>query len=218
MNRSELRERVKILLRDDVTDPAQDSNLIGNSALNDIIEERRQELYAHLSTLFPNRFIDVDDTLTYSSGSASEDLPAGVQGARITNVRMRAANQTAPYEYRTLKMVSLEESTGYDAVGTPILVSRQGMTKVRLRPVPDADYILEFFYVPALTGLTDNDEPTEIPNMFHHVIAYSAAVRVKQMVDDPPGALDVAYQEALSKLVSFIGAMADDHGLEGVGY
>lgn len=217
MNRSELRERVKILLRDDVTDPALDSNLIGNSALNDIIEERRQELYAHLATLFPNRFID-SDTMTYASGSSSEDLPLGAQGTRITQVRMRTYNQTSPYEYRTLKVVSLDESMGYDAAGTPILAARQGMTKIRLRPVPDVAYTLEVFFVPALTGLGDSDEPTEIPTMFHHVIAYSAAVRVKQMVDDPPGALDAAYQEALSKLVSFIGAMADDHGLEGVGY
>lgn len=217
MNLSDLRERVKVLLRDAVTDPAEESNLISNEALSAVINERRGELHAHLVTLFPARFID-STTMTYASGSSSEELPAGAQYTKVMSVRMRTYNQTAPYEYRTLQVVSLTEAMGFEAAGIPIIASIQGMTRIRLRPVPDVAYTLELFYAPALTDLTDGDSPTEIPPQFHHVLAYAAAVRVKQMVDDPPGQLDSAYQEALSRLVAFIGAVADDHGLEGLGY
>lgn len=217
MNLSELRERVKVLLRDVVIDPAEESNLISNAELNSIINERRGELHAHLVTLFPARFID-STTMTYSSGASAETLPVAAQHTKVMSVRMRTYNQTAPYEYRTLKVVSITEAMGFEAAGIPIIASIQGMTKIRLRPVPDVAYTLELFYAPSLTDLGDADSPTEIPPQFHHVLAYAAAVRVKQMVDDPPGQLDMAHQEALSRLVAFIGAVADDHGLEGLGY
>lgn len=217
MNLSELRERVKILLRDVVTDPAAESNLVSNAVLSALINERRHELHAHLVTLFPARFIDTT-TMTYASGTAAVALPSAAQFAKILSVRLRTTSQSAPYEYRTIKIVSVMEALGFEAAGTPVIASIQGMTSIRLRPVPDVAYTLELFYAPALTDLGDADSPDELPPQFHHVLAYAAAVRVKQMVDDPPGQMDMAHQEALSRLVAFIGALADDHGLEGIGY
>lgn len=216
MNRSDLRKRVKVLLRDPVTDPASESNLISNTDLNAILNERRFELHAHLSTLFPQRFAAAT-TQTYAASSSVEALTAACQNTKILSIRARTSAQTVPYEYVNLRIISLQEAMGYDRNGPPTFAAIEAMTNIRLRPVPDVAYTLEIIYVPALSEMDDDaDSPSELPAAFHHVIAYAAAIQIKNMSEDPVGGLDAAYQAALSRLVAYMADLVDDQGLEGV--
>lgn len=201
-----LRGRVKELLNLGVIDPDTDEGQPSNARINSAIEEARNMLYSRLSSEMPRRFGTVT-SMTYAASSEYVAVSAAALGRPVFKVEVVQTGGSVPW---TLDPAVVEEFRNLSQYGTPLVYALVG-GNIYLRPVPTFAATVKLYHSGGLTVLGDSDSPTEINSLFHHVIAYGAAIRLSASMGDPTENLERMYENDLRTMLSHYETLGRDN-------
>lgn len=209
MNRSELRGRVKELLNMGVVDPSVDEGVPTNARINGALTEARNMLYSRLSSEMPRRF-GTSSTFTYPANTESvalSSLASTAVGRAIFKVTCVPSGGTNPW---TMDPAIIEEFRNYSLTGTP-LVYAVVAGKFFLRPQPSQAMTVTLWHTPAVSTLADGTSPDEIDALFHHVVAYGAAIRLAAPMGDPVDELERMYDNDVRTILMHYETLGRDN-------
>lgn len=207
--------RVKQMMNKPNTTYADDTGKPKNAEIVAAINEGRNETYMLVATSAPDRFI-TSTTLTYAASAESITLPPAAQGAQIVHVYARDGNATASTFQSVMEPIRVREFANLGETGTPKGYAING-TQIRLRPVPMVNTNLTIFYLPSLTPLSSQtDTFTEIPAMFAHLYAMCAAIRLRQINEDPAQSLVDARDALLERYIAYVEKLVPDNHIQQV--
>lgn len=213
MNRSEMRQRVKEYLSMSSTDPASDSGEVPtNSQINSAIKEARDLIYAKLQAEMPRRFGSSTD-VAYTAEASSVSLPAAALGMVIHKVETKGASETYAH---TLDAMVIEEFRNLANIGYPLAYAVEGSVLL-LRPRPSTAQTVTLWHTPIVTDLADGTSPTEYPVMFHHLIPWCAALRIKTYLGDNASAMRAQFDDDFRLIVAHFENLARDTHVHEVG-
>lgn len=204
--------RVKQMINKANTTFADDTGKPKNSEIIAAINEARNETYMLVSTGAPDRFI-TSTAVTYPASAENIVLPTPVQQSQLVHVYARAQNEPTSFQ-SVLEPIRVREFANLSETGYPRCYAVNG-TQMRLRPVPTTSVYLTVFYLPALTPLANAaDTFLEIPAMFAHLYAMAAAIRLRQINEDPTDALIDARDALLERYIAYIERLVPDNHIQ----
>lgn len=205
--------RVKQMMNKANTTFADDTGKPKNAEIIAAINEARNETYMLVATGAPDRFI-TSTTLTYPALTENVTLPPSAQGAQIVHVYSRDGAATASTFQAVLEPIRVREFANLGETGYPKCYAINA-TQIRLRPVPTSMTNLTIFYLPALIPLSaSTDTFTEIPAMFAHLYAMAAAIRLRQINEDPVDALIDARDALLERYIAYVERLVPDNHIQ----
>jgi hypothetical protein len=182
-----------------------------NETIISFINIARNELYNRLAAQFPSRFASSEDA-TYTGGSAIASLPSSTVGRQIVAVWWYTGSPSSDFAPLSCKNVA-ELANLSNLRGWPAAYVIQG-SSISLRPVPSADVVLRFVYIPVLTDLSSAaNTPSEFPADQHSAIAILAAAKIAtRNMDATAEGLNQLAKESASQLHDAMRSMVGDDG------
>lgn len=204
--------RVKQMMNKANTTFADDTGKPKNSEIIAAINEARNETYMLVSTGAPDRFI-TSASFTYPSLAENVTLPVAAQQAQVVHVYARDQSTASSFQ-TVLEPIRVREFANISETGYAKCYAING-TQIRLRPVPTYSVGLTMFYLPALTPLANaTDTFPEIPAMFAHLYAMAAAIRLRQINEDPADALIDARDALLERYIAYVERLVPDNHIQ----
>lgn len=204
--------RVKQMINKANTTFADDTGKPKNSEIIAAINEARNETYMLVSTGAPDRFI-TSTSLVYPALAENVTMPTSAQQSQIVHVYARDQNTATSFQ-RVLEPIRVREFANITETGYAKCYAINGL-QMRLRPVPTSNTNLTIFYLPALVPLVNaTDTFPEIPAMFAHLYAMAAAIRLRQINEDPVDALMDARDALLERYIAYVERLVPDNHIQ----
>lgn len=214
MTRDELLVRVKQLINKANTTASDDNGRPTNAEIVQALEESRAEIYSELFDWLGDRQA-ASTTMTYTADTAAVALPSAAQDTQVLQIYAPASSSVGASQ-RTLNPIRLAEFANVGESGTPVYFCITG-TNLRLRPMPMVDTSLVLLYLPKLSALANGSaSPTEIPSAWHHIYAYSAAIKLRHKNNDPADGLETDFRTQLQRLTTQVERRSNDNHIQTV--
>lgn len=163
----------------------QTTNFIGDSELNNYINQGQRHIFTKIVQRFENYFITKGTALnggliTTVINQMSYDLPSDLH--KFVRVEHRRSGSTDDNEWRKLATLNIASDRLDDYF--PL---REGYTpgfgyfvagnQIHIKPVPTQAYEVRIWYVPNCTALSVDTDTPVIPEMYHELISEYAAMQ-----------------------------------------
>ena len=205
--------RVKQLINKPNTTAADDTGKPKNAEVIASINEAYQQIYEDVAERLPDRWI-TQTTLSYPANTAAVALPTAAQQAQVLRLYWQSTGATIGTYQNPLQPAREREFVNMAETGTPVVYAITG-TDLRIRPVPTVGVQVVISYLPALIMLAvAPDTPSVLPANWHHLIAYKAAIQLRQINEDPSGGLVDAYTEKMELFIAAIERRVPDNHVQ----
>lgn len=164
MNKGDLRDRTRQLAG------AELDGLRSTVEMDVLVEEA----YRQVGLIQAWKWREAIETLSTVAATDEYTVPTGIdepQGLTITD----APGQSLPVPLKEVPVRDILTRVRRDEEDLPRFYARIGERKIRLAPIPDKVYTVEFYGQAPLQGLAADAAEPEWDSRFHAVIAYLAA-------------------------------------------